>query len=79
MASGERDRRNVSMLVQARSLAPAGLEDLSVIRMLSAAPRPQRVDVGHHPEGCAHDALGRGRSPVLWHCIHATFNHYPIG
>ena len=38
------------MLVQARSLAPAGLEDLSVIRMLSAAPRPQRVDVGHHPE-----------------------------
>ncbi len=74
------------MLVQARSLAPAGLEDLSVIRMLSAAPRPQRVDVGHHPvdvghhpEGSAHDALGRGRSPVLWHCIHATFNHYLIG
>ena len=28
------------MLVRARSLAPAGLEDLSVIRMLSAAPRP---------------------------------------
>ena len=42
------------MLVQARSLAPAGLEDLSVIRMLSAAPRPQRVDVGHHPVDVGH-------------------------